>query len=67
MAENQLVVKTRAMTGVHCMENDAEHQQIQTNPEIVPDQTHHPYNTDIESPVQNPTVQLTRRIHQKTQ
>ena len=41
------------------MENDAEHQQIQTNLKIVPDQLHHPHNRNTQGIVQNPTVQLT--------
>ena len=44
MAENQLAVKTRSVMDAQRMENDAEHQQIQTNTKIVPDQLHHPHN-----------------------
>ena len=57
MAENQVGVKIRAMTGAHHTEEDAGHQQTPADPEIVPDQAHHEQNTDT---TKNPTVQLTR-------
>ena len=38
MAENQVGVKTRALTGAHHTEEDAGHQQTPADPEIVPDQ-----------------------------
>ena len=57
MAENQVGVKTRAMTGVHHTEEDAGHQQTPANPKIVPDQAHHQQNNHT---TKNPTVQLTR-------
>ena len=50
MVENQIGVKTRAMT-------EAQQQQASANPEIVPEQTQHQQNTD---PTRNPTIQLIR-------
>ena len=65
MAENQLGVKTRSMTDTQHAEkgnqNDTEHQQMQTNPKIAPDQHQHPHNPDNQVTIQNPTVKLTRK------
>ena len=57
MAENQVGVMTRAMTGAHRTEENAGHQQTPADPEIVQDQAHNQQNTDT---TKNPTVQLTR-------
>ena len=50
------------MTDAKHMEggNNAEHQQIQMNPEIAPEQHPHPHNLDNQGTVQSPTVELTR-------
>ena len=57
MADNQVGVRTRAMTGAHRIDGDAGQQRKPTNPEIVPDQTQH---QQITNTTKNPTVQLTR-------
>ena len=57
MADNQVGVRTRAMTEAHCIDNDVGQQKTPTDPEIVPDQTQH---HQVTNNTKNLTVQLTR-------
>ena len=41
-------------------QNDAEHQQLQMNPEIAPDQHQQPHKPNNQGTAQNPTVELAR-------
>ena len=57
MADNQIGVRTRVMTGTHHTEDDAGQQKTPSDPEIVPDQIQHQQTTNT---TRNPTMQLTR-------
>ena len=57
MPDNQVGVRIRAMTGAHCVDDDAGQWRTPNDPEIVPDQTQH---QQITNTTKNPTVQLTR-------